>query len=147
LLLLRKKEPLKGKWTGVGGKTEFDEEPLEPCIREVQEETGLKIEPELTGMITSINKKENSKWFLFVYTADEWKGELRQGREGTLEWVNEDKLYERDLAFVGISLPYILSKERRALITGKIIHDGDKVLSCILREDKRVILQVPSGTE
>jgi len=146
LLLLRKKEPLKGKWTGVGGKTEFDEEPFESCVREVKEETGLTIEPELTGILTSINVKENSKWILFVYTADKWKGDLKQGSEGMLEWVGEDKHYEKDLAFVGISLPYILNKKIRGLITGKIVHDGDKVLSCILREDKRILLKVPSQT-
>jgi len=146
LLLQRKKEPLKGKWTGVGGKTEFDEEPLESCIREVKEETGLTIEPQLTGIITSINMRKSSKWILFVYTTDKWKGQIRQGSEGILEWINEDKLHEKDLAFVGISFPYILNKERRGLITGKIVHDGDKILSCTLREDRRILLHVPSET-
>jgi len=61
--------------------------------------------------------------------------------------INEDKLYERELAFVGIAFPYILNKKRRGLTTGKIVHDGNKVLSCILREGKRVALQSPCNTE
>lgn len=85
LMLLRSKEPMKGKWTGIGGKTEFDEEPLESCVREVKEETGLEIEPELVGVITTINKRNNSKWLLFVYTADDYRGELRHGSEGILQ--------------------------------------------------------------
>jgi len=55
LLLRRDREPLKGKWTGVGGRTRFFEEPLESCAREVKEETGLDVRPELAAVITTIN--------------------------------------------------------------------------------------------
>jgi len=144
LLLRRDKEPLKGKWTGVGGKTEFHEEPLESCIREVKEETGLEVKPELAGIITTINTKKDSKWFLHVYVANSCKGELKQSSEGVLEWVSEEEIYEKDLvAFSRISLPYILNRKRKGLVTGKIIHDGEKVLSCVLREEKRTLLKVP----
>lgn len=146
LLLRRDKKPMKGKWTGVGGKTEFHEEPLESCLREVKEETGLDIEPKLAGIITTINKAERSKWFLFVYVANSYRGELKQSREGILEWVNEEKLYEKDLAFIRVSLPYILHRERKGLITGKIIHDGREVLGCILRDEEKILLQIPNET-
>jgi len=143
LLLRRNKEPMKGKWTGVGGKTEFFEEPLESCLREVKEETGLDVKPELAGIITTINKAEGSKWFLFVYVANGYHGELKQSREGILEWVSEEKLYEKDLVFIRVSLPYILHRERKGTITGKIIHDGTKVLSCILRDEEKILLKMP----
>jgi len=142
LLLLRKKEPMKGKWTGVGGKTEFDEEPLESCIREVKEETGLEIQPELAGVLATINIKENSKWLLFMYVADDWKGKMKRSPEGSLEWVSQERLHEKKLAFVGISFPYILDRERRSLITGKIVHDGQKIMSCVLREGRRALLNI-----
>lgn len=143
LLLQRDRAPMKGKWTGVGGKTKFHEEPLESCIREVKEETGLDIEPKLAGVITTINKSKHSKWFLFVYVADNYKGRLKQCQEGVLEWVDEKKLYEKDLAFIKVSLPYILSEERKDLITGKIVHDGKKVISCVLREKEKILLKTP----
>jgi len=127
-------------------KPKFFEEPLESCLREVKEETGLDIEPKLAGIITTINKAEGSKWFLFVYVANSRHGELKQSREGILEWVNEEKLCEKDLAFIRVTLPYILHKEREGIITGKIIHDGREVLSCILREDARILLQKPNET-
>jgi 8-oxo-dGTP diphosphatase len=134
---------MKGKWTGVGGKTMFFEEPVESCIREVKEETGLKIEPKLAGIITTINKAIGSKWFLFVYVANGYHGELKQSHEGILEWVGEEKLYEKDLAFIKVSLPYILHKERKGIITGKIIHNGREVLGCILRDEGKILLKIP----
>jgi len=143
LLLRRSKKPLKGRWTGVGGKTKFFEEPMESCLREVKEETGLDIEPKLAGIITTINKAEGSKWILFVYVADGYRGELKQSREGILEWVDEEKLYEKDLAFIRASLPYILCRERKGIITGKIIHDGREVLGCTFRDEEKVLFKMP----
>jgi len=144
LLLRRDKEPMKGRWTGVGGKTKFFEEPRESCLREVKEETGLDIEPKLAGIITTINEAEGSKWFLFVYIANGYHGELKQSSEGTLEWVDQEKLYEKDLAFIRISLPYILHGRRKGVITGKITHDGKEVLGCILRDEEKILLQMPN---
>jgi 8-oxo-dGTP pyrophosphatase MutT (NUDIX family) len=42
LLLLRNKDPMKNMVTGVGGKTEFQEDIHLSCHREVFEETGIK---------------------------------------------------------------------------------------------------------
>lgn len=39
----KEKDPNVGKWIGVGGKIEADETPLACVIREVKEETGLKL--------------------------------------------------------------------------------------------------------
>jgi len=137
---------MKGKWTGVGGKTEFFEEPLESCIREVKEETGLDVEPKLAGIITTINKPENYEWILFMYVTNGYKGELRECSEGTLKWMEEEKLYAEDLiGFIRIALPYIMNNKRRGIVTGKVIHNerGD-ILSAIVRSEKRVLLKIPS---
>ena len=141
LLLRRNREPSKNKWTGVGGKAEFQEEPLETCIREAKEESGLDIKPELVGVLANINKSVNNKLLLFVYVANGYKGTLKESDAGPLEWVNEEDLYKKDLiGFIKIVLPYILHKNRKKMITGKIVHDnqGD-VLSCILRENGIVL--------
>ena len=144
LLLCRNKEPMKNTWTGVGGKTEFQEEPLESCIREAKEESGLDIKPELVGALTTINKPEGYKWFLFVYVADDFKGTLKECSEGTLEWVNEEDLFNKNLiGFIKIALPHILRKNRKKMITGKIVHDNQgEVLSCILRENGTVLERI-----
>ena len=41
LLLERSFEPMKGMLTGVGGKTNFEEDIHDSCVREIKEETGL----------------------------------------------------------------------------------------------------------
>jgi len=41
LLLHRSKEPMKNLWTGVGGKTSFDEDIRTSTIREIKEEATL----------------------------------------------------------------------------------------------------------
>ena len=49
LLLYRNKkpdDPNEGKWLGIGGKVEQGETPEQANIREVYEETGIKLEPD-----------------------------------------------------------------------------------------------------
>jgi len=38
-----------GKWNGIGGKIEREEAPLEACVREMKEETGLVSTPTFFG--------------------------------------------------------------------------------------------------
>ncbi len=44
LMLHRTKEPNLGLWNGVGGHIEPGEIPMLSCLREVEEETGFKLE-------------------------------------------------------------------------------------------------------
>ncbi|MFP7298746.1 NUDIX hydrolase [Neobacillus niacini] len=86
LMLLRKKEPNKGKWNGVGGKIEQCETPKESCTREVLEETGLKLKnPLFRGMI-ALNGIE----CIYVYASHDFEGELISSDEGKLEWKQLD---------------------------------------------------------
>lgn len=43
LMLNREYDPVKGLWNGVGGKIEKGETPLENAIREIKEETNIKV--------------------------------------------------------------------------------------------------------
>lgn len=56
--------------------------------------------------------------------------------------MDEEKLCEKDLAFIEVSLPYILDRERKGVITGKIVHNSKKVLSCVLREKEKILLKI-----
>lgn len=51
LLVERGREPLKGQWSLPGGGVETGERLEEALIREVQEETGLDVEPEQVAVI------------------------------------------------------------------------------------------------
>ena len=67
----------EGKWNGLGGKFEAGETPEECVRREVLEESGLEIQnPRLHGLLVFTNFKGND-WYVFVYTATEFRGELR----------------------------------------------------------------------
>jgi len=59
LLVQRGREPLKGKWSLPGGMLEVGESLHEGVVREVEEETGLKVEPvELIELLDRIVREE-----------------------------------------------------------------------------------------
>jgi len=61
LLVQRGREPSKGKWTLPGGMLELGESLRQGVVREVQEETGLEIEPiELIELLDRIVREESS---------------------------------------------------------------------------------------
>lgn len=97
----------EGKWNGLGGKFEYGETPEECVIREVLEESGLSINnPKLQGFITFPAFDQFEDWYVFVFTADEFTGELIDSPEGNLEWIKNDnlvdlKLWEGDKIFMG----------------------------------------------
>ena len=82
LMLFRKKNPNKSKWNGIGGKIEAEETIDESMIREIKEETGLKVKNlEVRGMVTW-----NREGVMYVYRAEYNEGEPIDCEEGTLEW-------------------------------------------------------------
>lgn len=126
LMVHRNKKPNdihEGKWNGLGGKFEAGETP-EMCVRrEVEEEAGLVIQnPHLRGLLMFPNFKGND-WYVFVFTATEFEGELIESPEGKLEWIDNDKLtrlslWESDHIF----LPWI---EAGAFFSAKFEYGGD----------------------
>ncbi|WP_239461287.1 NUDIX hydrolase [Occallatibacter savannae] len=59
LLVQRGREPLKGKWTLPGGMLELGESLHAGVVREVEEETGLRVEPvELVELLDRIVREE-----------------------------------------------------------------------------------------
>ena len=88
----------EGKWNGLGGKFEQGETPEECVIREIYEEAGLKIKnPELKGFITFPKFARGEDWYVFVFIAREFTGELIDSNEGRLEWIDDDKLLTLNL--------------------------------------------------
>lgn len=95
LMIHRDKRPddiHAGKWNGLGGKIEAGESP-EMCIqREVREEAGLVIrQPRLHGLLVFTNFKGRD-WYVFVFTATQFEGELTESSEGGLAWIADNEL-------------------------------------------------------
>jgi 8-oxo-dGTP diphosphatase len=96
LMVHRNKKPNdvhEGKWNGLGGKFEAGETPEECVRREVEEEAGLLIQnPRLHGLLMFPKFKGND-WYVFVFTATEFAGELVESSpEGQLEWIEDERL-------------------------------------------------------
>ncbi len=88
----------EGKWNGLGGKFEAGESPEECAVRELQEESGL-IAKSLTmkGFITFPNFDGKNDWHVFLFTVEDFEGELINSPEGKLEWIEDEKLLELNL--------------------------------------------------
>ncbi|NUN08206.1 MAG: 8-oxo-dGTP diphosphatase [Ignavibacteriaceae bacterium] len=88
----------KDKWNGLGGKLHAGESPEECVIREIEEESGLRIKsPELRGFITFPAFDGFDDWYVFVFTAIDYSGILIDSPEGNLEWVPDKELYNLPL--------------------------------------------------
>jgi 8-oxo-dGTP diphosphatase len=88
----------EGKWNGLGGKLDPGESPEDCVIREVEEESGLKIRnPRMHGFITFPLFDGIDDWYVFLFTAEEFSGNLISSAEGELQWIPDDKLTQLNL--------------------------------------------------
>jgi 8-oxo-dGTP diphosphatase len=79
-----------GKYNGLGGKLERNEDVVAGLIREFEEEAGITpTEVQLAGTISWPGFGKNGEdWFGFLFRIFSWMGELRSNSpEGPLEWV------------------------------------------------------------
>ena len=94
----KKNDYHRGKWNGLGGKFEPGESPEECAVREIEEESGLIIKNiEMKGFITFPMFDGKEDWYVFLFTADEYEGELIDSNEGNLDWIPNEKLTELNL--------------------------------------------------
>jgi 8-oxo-dGTP diphosphatase len=123
LLLERSNEPMKDMFTGIGGKTNFDEDINTSCLREIKEETGLDARNlKLKGVIKTILEGHESSWILFIYASNDFNGFQIDCPEGKLMWINVDEVFNVNLiGFIREIMPFILTKN--SIIEGTIKHD------------------------
>jgi 8-oxo-dGTP diphosphatase len=87
-----------GIYNGLGGKFEPGESPEECVVREVFEESNLRIVPQLRGVMTFPQFAKGHDWYCFLYTAQRFTGELKtECPEGDLVWVPDEQLLELPL--------------------------------------------------
>ena len=134
---VKKKNDLnQDKWIGIGGKFEGDESPDECLLREAMEETGLKLKRwQCRGVITFLT---NGPWdgeFMYLFTADEFEGELKECDEGELCWVEREFLdqlpkWEGDQIFLDLlwqDAPFFLLTLR---------YSGERLVEAVLNGQK-----------
>lgn len=128
----KKNDINKGKWIGVGGHFEDGESPEECLIREVLEETGLKLTSyKFRAIITFIYDKEIVE-YMHLYTADEFSGDMIECDEGNLSWVPKSKLLDLEL-WDGDRIFLRLLDERDDFFSLKLIYDkNDNLVEAVL---------------
>ena len=107
-----------GKYNGLGGKIEPDEDVVAGMRREIMEEAGIGCESmRLRGTISWPGFGRNGEdWLGFVFLVDRYSGTpLASNPEGTLDWVPVDRilelpLWEGDREF----LPLVFDEDPRA---------------------------------
>lgn len=103
----KKNDINKDKWIGVGGHFEGEESPDECLLREVREETGLTLTSyQFRGIVTFCSEGYPTE-YMCLYTADGFKGNLKECDEGKLEWVEKEKienlnLWDGDIFFLDL---------------------------------------------
>lgn len=86
-----------GKYNGLGGKVERDEDMAAGMRREILEEAGIEVTSmQLRGSLSWPGfGKAGEDWLAFVFVIDAFTGTpLTHNPEGQLEWVDLERLHE-----------------------------------------------------
>ncbi|MBI4395305.1 MAG: 8-oxo-dGTP diphosphatase [Candidatus Omnitrophica bacterium] len=142
----RKRDIHDGKWNGLGGKLHLGETPEECAIREVKEESGLAIKnPSLRGILTFPAFKDEEDWYVYVFVAHEFSGELvAESEEGDLKWIEDEKLLDLPL-WEGdpIFLKWI---DEGRFFSGKFVYENGRFVRYdVIFHDLTTCLPRPTG--
>lgn len=135
---IRKKDDANaGKWIGVGGHFEEGESPEECLLREVYEETGLKLTTyKLRGIITFVSDEWGSE-YMHLYTADGFEGDLAEAmkncNEGVLKWIPKKDIFNLAL-WEGDKIFLKLLLEKENIFSLKLEYRGDKLVRWTCQE-------------
>lgn len=119
------------KWIGIGGKFEPEEAPEECILREAKEETGLTLTSwRCRGVVTFLQEGGDGE-YMYLFTADDFTGELVECDEGDLQWVSLEFLdalptWEGDRIFLNLlwqDAPFFLLTLR---------YQGDRLVEAVL---------------
>jgi 8-oxo-dGTP diphosphatase len=103
LMIHRNARPLDahfGKYNGLGGKLEREEDVISGLCREVREEAGIACDAiELAGTISWPGFGKNGEdWFGFIFRITRFSGTpLASNSEGVLEWVEIKRVFSLPL--------------------------------------------------
>jgi 8-oxo-dGTP diphosphatase len=109
LLVRRGREPMRGAWTLPGGLLEVGETLLAGVVREVQEETGLIVEPvELVELLERIHRERERIQYHYViadYLCVVVGGELKAASDAdSVRWVERGEWQGGDLELDAVTL-------------------------------------------
>ena len=140
LLLRRRKPPNQGLYNAPGGKIEPQEDPYTACLREVYEETGLRLpQAALGAVITVITRSTGAQWLLFVFVADRppTPPDPITTDEGDLSWVSLEGIAALPVVSdIPLMLPRLFPRTP-GILMGKIHCENDDADSILDYEFRR----------
>ena len=129
----KKNDINKDKWLGIGGKFEDGESPEECIIREVKEETGLTLNTyKLRCIVTYVSTNWETE-YMYVFTSNDFTGELMECNEGDLQWIRKDKITELN-TWEGDKIFVEKIQKDNNFFTVKFNYNGDKLIKYDLKE-------------
>ena len=121
----------EGKWIGVGGKLEEGESPDECLLREVREETGLRLTSwRYRGIVTFVSDRWEGE-YMHLFTAEGFEGELVPCDEGELVWVPRAQIPELP-QWEGDRIFLRFLEEDRPFFSLKLCYEGDRLTRAVL---------------
>lgn len=124
----RENDMHKDKWNGLGGKLAPGETPEQCVIREVKEECGLLVKsPRLRGILTFPAIDEFEDWYVFVFVATEYEGELIDSEEGVLKWIDDSELLDLPL-WEGDKI-FLTWLDRKEIFSAQFVYEKGKLQS------------------
>lgn len=125
----------RDKWIGIGGKFEDKESPEDCVLREVQEETGLRLTQfRYCGIVTFVSDRWETE-YMHLFHAAGFEGTVKDCDEGVLEWISRDSLaalpqWEGDRIFLR------LMETGVPFFSLKLVYEGEALREAILNGEK-----------
>ena len=122
----------KDKWIGIGGKFEEGESPEDCLLREVREETGLRLRSwRFRGIVSFVSDLWGTE-YMHLFCSDDFEGEPRRDcEEGTLEWIDKRELLEKPI-WEGDRIFLRLLEEDGPFFSLKLRYEGDTLVEAVL---------------
>ncbi|MFQ6009683.1 MAG: 8-oxo-dGTP diphosphatase [Candidatus Aenigmatarchaeota archaeon] len=141
LLGMKKRGFGEGKFNGFGGKVGENETIEEAAVRELLEETSVKVDPsdlkkmaEITFYFPFAPKEKKWDQKVHVFFIDRWEGEPKESEEMSTVWTDTDKLpFEKMWKDDKHWIPVVL-QNKRLRATFRFDRDNESIMDYMMDE-------------